>query len=178
MVGKPGQPEDELLRLAEGVLERLGFELVEMERVGHRARPILRLRIDRPDWEPGRGVTVDECAQVSRELEATLDRLEELAGGYIIEVSSPGVDRPLHKRRDFERSVGREIAVRLREAQADGSRRIEGVLVSVEGEAGEERLRLRQANGAEVETPFSAIAGANLVFRWGAGSRKSRGRRS
>ncbi|UCF20565.1 MAG: ribosome maturation factor RimP [Gemmatimonadota bacterium] len=170
---------EELGALAQTLLEQLGFELVELEWGGHRRRPIVRLRIDRLGSEPGQGVTVDDCARVSRELEAALDAREDLSSSYILEVSSPGVERPLHKRTDFERNLGREIAVRGVEPLAPGMKRIEGVLLSVEGTGAEEHLRLRIADGTEIEVPRSAIVRANLVFRWESRGRKGRrGRRS
>jgi ribosome maturation factor RimP len=158
--------DEELERTVEAVLEGLGFELVELEAAGARGRPILRLRIDRPGSEPGHGVTVDDCARVSRELEGVLDAQEDLPSGYVLEVSSPGVERPLRQRRDFERAVGREIAVRGYEPLARGAKRLEGVLLGVEGSGGAERLRVRLPDQGEVEILRSAIARANLVFRW------------
>jgi ribosome maturation factor RimP len=166
MAQKRSRVDEEIERIAETVLDGLGFELVELERAGHRARPILRVRIDRPGSEPGGGVSVDDCAQVSRELEAVLDAQEDLATSYILEVSSPGVERPLRLPRDFERSLGREISVRGYEKLARGSKRLEGVLVGVEGSGGTERLRVRMADETEIEVPLSAVARANLVFRW------------
>ena len=158
--------DDELEQVVEAVLEELGFEMVDLERAGHRSRPILRLRIDRLNADPGGGVTVDECAGVSRGLEEVLDAREDLLPSYILEVSSPGVDRPLRKRRDFERSIGREIAVRGFEPLAEGAKRIEGVLLGVEGSGAAEVLQLRLADGTEVDVPRAAIAKAKLVFRW------------
>ncbi len=170
---------EELGALLESLVERLGFELVELEWGGHRRRPILRLRIERQGSEPGRGVTVDDCARVSRELEAVLDAREGLSSSYILEVSSPGVERPLSKRGDFERNLGREIAVRGVEPLAPGTKRIEGVLLSVEGTGSTERLRLRIADGTEIEVSRSAIAKANLVFRWDSQvPKRRRGRRN
>jgi ribosome maturation factor RimP len=158
--------DERLEGIAEAVLGEMGFELVDLEIAGRSARPILRLRIDRLESEPGRGVTVDECAAVSRALERILDEHEELLSSYILEVSSPGVERPLRKRRDFERSVGREVALRGFGPLAGGSRRIEGVLLAVEGCGEAERLRVKLADGTEVEVLRSAVAKANLVFRW------------
>jgi len=166
VTGSVSRAEEDLERLLEALVEELGFELVEMERAGHRARPLLRLRIDRPDSVPGRGVTVDDCAGVSRALERVLDARDDLPGHYILEVSSPGVERPLRKRRDFERSVGQEVAVRGYEPLAGGSKRLEGVLLGVEGSGEQERLRLRIAEDTEVEILRSAVAKANLVFHW------------
>lgn len=166
MAKKSGRVDAELERITEAVLDRLGFELVDMETAGHRARPILRLRIDRPDSEPGRGITVDDCARASRELEAALDAREDLPSSYILEVSSPGVERPLRKRRDFERVIGRRIRVQGFEPLVGGAKRIEAVLLGVEGSECAEQLRLRMGDGSEVEVPRSAVARANLVFQW------------
>lgn len=157
--------ESKLEEVAETVLEGLGFELVELEKAGHRGRPILRLRIDRPGSEPGRGVTVDDCAKVSRELEASLEVHEDLPSSYILEVSSPGVDRPLRKPKDYDRHVGREIMVRGFRPLAGCSKRVQGVLVGTEGE-GSERIRIRTSDGTEVVVPLSGIAKAHLVFKW------------
>ncbi len=157
---------DELEEIAERTLERMGFELVDLERAGHRSRPILRLRIDRLDAEVGAGVTVDECAQASRRLEEAFDAREDLLQSYILEVSSPGVERPLRKRRDFERAVGREISIRGYRPLAEGSKRVEGILLGIEDAQDDEVLRLRTGDEVEVRVPRSAVAKANLVFRW------------
>ncbi len=158
--------EETLERVAEAVVERLGFELVELDQAGHPGRPLLRLRIDRPDAQPGLGVTVEDCARVSRELEAVLDGRDDVPSSYILEVSSPGVERPLRKRRDFERFVGHEVALRGHEPLASGSRRLEGVLLGVEDTEDGDQLRLRLANQTEVEVPRSAVASAKLIYRW------------
>jgi ribosome maturation factor RimP len=166
-------------RLEAGLAERveaLGFELVRLERAGSRARPILRLSIDRPESEPGEsGVTLDDCTRVSRALEPWLDELEGLAPSYVLEVSSPGVERPLVRPRDFERFAGREVAVKGKATLAGRAKRLEGVLLGlreVEGEAGpEERIALRLADGDEVEIPRAEITDAHLIYRWERGRR-------
>lgn len=156
----------ELERIAEKVLERLGFELVELERVGHRARPILRVRIDRPGSRPGSGVTLDDCTAVSRALDEVLEARADLLPSYILEVSSPGVERPLRKRSDFERYLGADISVRGFQPLAGRSKHVEGRLLAVEHVEEVERLRLRMGDGSEIEIPLTAIAKANLVYRW------------
>jgi ribosome maturation factor RimP len=160
------EARDELQEIAESTLQQLGFELVDLEKAGHRSRPILRLRIDRLDAEPGVGITVDDCARASRHLEEVLDAREDLLQSYILEVSSPGVERPLRKRRDFERAVGREICLRGYQPLTEGSKRVEGVLLGVEESEDEEQLRLQIADAAELVVPLSAVAKANIVFRW------------
>lgn len=159
----------------EAQVEALGYEFVELERAGSRARPILRLRIDLPEErrgmdERGRplGVTVEDCARVSRAIEALLDREETGAGGrYVLEVSSPGVERPLVRRRDWERFTGREIAIRGHVPLAGRGRRLQGELLGLVDGDGEEKVRLRLEDGEVIEVPRDEIARAHLVFRWG-----------
>lgn len=158
--------DERLERIAESVLERLGYELVDLERAGGRARPLLRLRIDRPDSEPGRSVTVDECARVSRAVEEELEAQEDMPASYVLEVSSPGIERPLRRPRDFQRAVGREVALRGYAPLARGSKRVQGVLVEVEGEPGAEQLRLTLDDGTEAMIGLASVAKANLVFDW------------
>jgi ribosome maturation factor RimP len=141
-------------------VEELGFEFVELETAGNRARPILRLRIDRPDSEPGRGVTLDECSSVSRALEGYLDDLPELSDTYVLEVSSPGLERPLTRARHFQHFVGREIRVKVQ------GKRLEGALLGVEGGAGEERVLVRRSDGAELAIPLAEVQKATLIHRW------------
>lgn len=158
--------EARLIREVEARVEALGFELVDFERAGSKARPVLRLRIDRPDSEPGRGVSVDDCARVSRALEPFLDAEAGLPGRYVLEVSSPGVERPLVRPRDFERFAGREAALHVRDADTGRSRRLEGTLLGlVRTEAGE-AVRLRLANGEVVDVAREDVTRAHLVFRW------------
>ncbi len=141
-------------------VEELGFEFVELEVAGNRAHPILRLRIDRRDSEPGRGVTLDECSSVSRALERYLDELPELSDTYVLEVSSPGLERPLTRARHFQRFVGREA--RFRTARD----RLEGTLLGVEGDAGDERVLVRHSDGAELTILLADVQRANLIHRW------------
>ncbi len=146
--------------------EALGFELVELERAGSKSRPVLRLRVDRPDSEPGHGVSLDDCATISRALESYLDGLAGVPATYVLEVSSPGVERPLVRPRDFKRFAGHEVALRGYAPLAGRSKRLEGELLGlVEGEAGD-AVRVRLADGEEVEVPRDSIARAHLVFRW------------
>lgn len=145
----------------------LGYELVEIERAGSRTRPILRVRVDRPDSEPGTGVSVDDCARVSRALEEYLDDAPDVAERYVLEVSSPGVERPLVRTADFTRFAGREVAVKLSAPLASGARRIEGELVGLEAIDGQEHVRLRLPDGSTIDIPRADVTRANLVFRWG-----------
>lgn len=138
-------------RLASGV-EAVGFELVDAELVGGRQHRTLRVYIDGP-----RGVTVDDCANVSRQLSAILDVEDPFPGRYTLEVSSPGLDRPLVTPADFRRFQGETVKVRLLNA-VDGRRNFTGRLVettpdNVVVEVDHERFTL----------PFVAIERARLV---------------
>lgn len=155
-----------LERAIEQHVDDLGFELVEMERAGSARRPILRLRVDRPDSAPGEGVTLEDCGRISRALEAVLDERPDLADSYVLEVSSPGVERPLRRRRDWDRFSGQEVALQGKTPLAGRARRLEGTLLGAEGEEGTERIRLRLPDGEEVEVPRSEVDRAHLVYRW------------
>lgn len=157
-----------LERILEERIAGLGFEFVELERAGSRTRPVLRIRIDREDSVPGQGVTLDDCARVSRELEKWLDANPEMPGRYVLEVSSPGIERPLVRPRDYERFAGRPVAVRVREAVPGYGRRVEGTLVGLEGTGDEARIRVAVGDDEMVDIPRANVQRAHLVFRWDA----------
>ena len=158
---------DELEREIERRVTALGYDLVELERAGSKARPILRVRIEAPgSTEPGAGVKVEDCTRVSRSLEEYLDEAEEIAERYMLEVSSPGVERPLVKAADYRRFAGREVAVKTTTKLPDGTKRVEGELVGLDEAAGEERVRVRRTDGTVVDIPRADVARANLIFRW------------
>jgi ribosome maturation factor RimP len=141
-------------------LTPLGFELVEMRRGGSKGRPVLDVRIDRLD---GQKVQVGDCATVSRAIEARLDADPSLiATRYVLEVSSPGMERPLKKAADWVRFVGRRASVNAPALQG----RQEMEIVAVQGEAGQERLRLRDAKGIEHEIALADVTDARLAFHW------------
>jgi len=155
----------------EGALERrvedLGFELVELKWAGSGRRPVLQVRIDREGSTRLEGITVDECAKVSRALEEWLDDHESISERYVLEVSSPGVDRPLTKRRDFDRFRGERVALKGKEVLWSGSNRVDGELLGLEGEdEGSDAVRIRLDGGEEVAVPRSKIRKAHLVFSW------------
>lgn len=159
-----GRPLAEVAKQLEARVEAIGFELVDVEWAGSSKRPVIRLRVDRPEGEGS--VTVDECARVSREIERWLDELESVPEKYVLEVSSPGVDRPLIRPRDFERFAGEDVVLRGKTPLAGRSRRLEGLLLGWVADGEGERIRLRLSNGDEVEVPRELVTGANLVYRW------------
>lgn len=148
-------------------VEELGYEVVAMEEGGTARRPLLRLRIDRLDDSAESGVSVEDCTRVSRVVEAKLDERPGLSATYVLEVSSPGVERPLVRPRDFRRFVGKEALLQGSTPLAGESKKLQGEILALEGEEGAERVRLRTEQGEEVEVPYARITRANLVFRWG-----------
>lgn len=143
----------------------LGFDLVQLEWAGNRARPILRLRVERQIGDGS--VTLDDCAHVSRALEAWLDEDPRLPERYVLEVSSPGVERPLVRDRDFERFRGSRVKVTGAEVLAGVGKRLEGELLGLDEQEGTGPVvRLRLRGGDEVRIPRSDIEGARLVYEW------------
>jgi ribosome maturation factor RimP len=158
--------DQELERKLEDRVAALGFELVEIEHGGTKVRPFLRVRIDVPGSSPGHGVTVDDCTRVSRALENMLDTEESLGGRYVLEVSSPGIERPLVRPADFTRFAGKDVAVRGHVPLAGRGRRLEGQLLGLVDSDGQERVRIQLEDGAVVDIPRADIARAHLLFRW------------
>ena len=163
-----GRKVPEIARELDARVAELGFELVDVEWAGSARRPIVRLRVDRPDAVPGEsGITVDQCAAVSRGLEEWLDGHPAMPERYVLEVSSPGVDRPLRRDRDFERFAGERVAVKGPAVLVDRATRLEGELLGLgPGESERRSVKLRLDNGDEVEIPRDEISGVRLVFSW------------
>ncbi|MCZ7683099.1 MAG: ribosome maturation factor RimP [Sandaracinaceae bacterium] len=108
--------------VVEPVCRAHGVELVQVALVTEHGQAVLRIVIDRPGSErgPGAGVSLADCQAVSRDLGPALDVHDVVPGAYRLEVSSPGLDRPLVKLRDFERFAGREVKVQTRAPIPDG----------------------------------------------------------
>jgi ribosome maturation factor RimP len=145
----------ELRRVLEPGVKALGFELVDVELAGQGRRSTLRVYIDSP-----RGVTVDDCAKVSRQLSAILDVEDPIPGSYALEVSSPGLDRPLVTPEDFRRFRGEEVKLRTADA-VNGRRNFKGRLV----EAGDDGIVI-EVDGQRFELAYSGIERARLVPRF------------
>ena len=153
----------------EGRLLEIGIDLVSMDWAGRRNRPVIRLRIERspmvgaPVGDPS--VTVDDCVRVSRALEGWLDEHDEIPERYVLEVSSPGVERPLTRPGDWERFAGKSVVVEGYDVLAERSRRLEAELLGLDPES-EQSVRLRLGDGAEVSVALADIKGAHLLFKW------------
>ena len=121
-----GTLRERLIALIEPLLQRLGYELVELEYSAGRAHATLRLFIDREA-----GVTLDDCEKVSREVSTLLDVEDPIPSAFTLEVSSPGFDRVLRTAAHFGRFVGSRVFVELKEPR-DGRRRYTGELLAVD----------------------------------------------
>lgn len=152
---------DALLAPIRDHIAGLGFELVDLRRVGTLERPILQVRVDRPDSRPGHGITAADCAGISRSLERFLETRAMVGPRYVLEVSSPGIERPLRWPEHWRRFVGRRARVR---AEALGGRR----RVEIAAVPDDEHVTLRREDGSEVTVPLDAIREATLVAEWGA----------
>jgi ribosome maturation factor RimP len=145
----------EITGLAEPILETMGFELVDVEYLCERGRWVLRLYIDKE-----KGVTLDDCARVSRELGDLMDARDLISHSYVLEVSSPGLNRPLRKERHFLRVVGKKIKVRAC-APVNGRRNFTGTLIDFR----EDTLFI-DSNGERVALHRAEIEKANLVYEY------------
>ncbi|MBT8085121.1 MAG: ribosome maturation factor RimP [Woeseia sp.] len=143
---------EELRRLLEPAIERLGYELSDLEmKLGGRDG-VLRVFIDRPE-----GVGLEDCEVVSRQVSALLDLEEPLPGQYVLEVSSPGLDRRLTKPEHFERFMGEEVRIKLR-FPVEGRRNFRGVLKA----ADDENIEV-EVDGAMHSLQIAMIESARLV---------------
>lgn len=117
---------DRLRTLVEPAVDRLGFELVDVEFIS--GQKTLRVYIDGPD-----GIHVDDCARVSRQLSTLFDVEDPIPGQYTLEVSSPGLDRPLARPQDFTRFTGSQVKIKTL-TPIEGRRNFQGRLMGLSGE--------------------------------------------
>lgn len=148
-----------LEQLVSAELAPLGFELFELRVGGTRSRPAIQVRIDRQD---GGQVTVDDCALASRAIEAKLDATHTMGERYALEVSSPGIERPLRRVADWRRFVGQRASVAA--PALNGREEVE--ILAVEGEPGSETIVVRTAGGQERRIALADVSDARLAFHW------------
>jgi ribosome maturation factor RimP len=142
------------------VLSAHGVSLVDLEWTTDRAGWTLRVTIERPgSLEDGGGVTLEDCAEVSRDSSAVLDVEDLIPQHYHLEVSSPGLDRPLRTEDEFARFTGRLVKVKLSKPAPDGQRVLRGLL----DDAGGGKVAV-VVDGKRIEAPFADVVEANLVF--------------
>lgn len=146
--------EERIRDMIEPSLNDMGFDLVRV-RVSGSQRVTLQIMADRLDETP---ISVEDCADVSRAVSALLDVEDPIDDAYSLEVSSPGIDRPLTRLKDFARFAGHEAKIEL-DRLTDGRRRFRGILHGIEGEA----VRIETDTGV-FEIPFEIIRDAKLVL--------------
>ncbi|MEX2963703.1 ribosome maturation factor RimP [Microbulbifer sp. TYP-18] len=149
MAGKREQLEE----LLAPVVASLGCELWGIDYQTHGRNALLRIYID-----ADRGIAVEDCEKVSRQASAVLDVEDPISGRYTLEVSSPGLDRPLYRLEHYQRFVGSRIEVRLR-MPLEGRRKWQGLLAGVEGE----EVVLRIDDESEYLLPIDSIERANII---------------
>lgn len=150
-----------LTKLIEPEVNALGFDLVRLAMIGGTSDPTLQVMAECPDT---RQLTIDDCSDLSRRISEKLDALETegrdpIDGPYRLEVSSPGIDRPLTRLKDFDDWIGHEARINLSDKQ-DGRKQFKGYIVGTKGR----NVLLYLDNGVEVGIPFSKIHSAKLLL--------------
>lgn len=138
---------------AESILDAMGVELVDIEIIGSRKHRLLRVTIDHPD-----GVSLDLCGEVSSILGSLFEEDDPIRGHYVLEVSSPGVERPLKSKRQWERSIGEQANAKL----AEGEGVVRGRIDSVDDES----IVIVNQDGERVEVPFAKVVSGRTIFEW------------
>ncbi len=146
---------EQVERLVEPAIIAMGFELVRVHLSGGQNKRVLQIMAEPRE---AANMTVDDCTEISRTVSALLDVADPLPGEYVLEVSSPGIDRPLVRRKDFERFAGYEVKLEATRA-IDGRRRFRGRLMGFAAD----RVRI-EIDDREVEIAFTDIAKAKLVL--------------
>jgi ribosome maturation factor RimP len=146
------QEHTHLWELFEPVVEGMGYDLIEIEHFPNPKHGVLRLYIDKAD-----GVNIDDCTEVSRQISALIDVEDPVRGQFNLEVSSPGMDRPLRKLRDFQRFTGSQVSLKTA-VPMDGQRNFKGKLL----QATEETVVI-ETDTEEISIPMRSIDKARIV---------------
>lgn len=149
----------EIAALVEPIIEGLGFRLVRVHVTGGEQRT-LQIMAERPDGT----ISIDDCEAISRQISPVLDVHDPISGAWRLEISSPGIDRPLVRRSDFERHAGHLVRIEMSVA-AHGRKRFRGMIAGVEGDAVRlKRDDVKAGEEAEVLLVMEEIADARLVL--------------
>ncbi|UWQ21968.1 ribosome maturation factor RimP [Jannaschia sp. W003] len=146
-----------LAAIVQPAIEGMGYELVRLRLQGGKTAT-LQIMADKPDG----GIEVDDCARISTELSAVLDVEDPIDGEYVLEVSSPGIDRPLTRLKDFDAWAGHEAKLETAEP-IDGQKRFKGEIAGTEGD--EVLVEIDREGGAvTIGLTFDLLADAKLVL--------------
>jgi ribosome maturation factor RimP len=160
--------EDTVSRLGTPIAEALHNELVDVEYRKEGADWILRCFID-----SATGIGIDDCQRFSQALEEILDREDPIPGSFLLEVSSPGIERPLKNEKDYIRFAGNKVEIRLHKAW-NNQKRFQGELLGWDETAQKVRIKIEDWI---LEVPLAEIAKANLVAEFFGGTERGKGRR-
>lgn len=143
---------DQIEQLIEAPIESLGYQLVGVEYIQGGPNPVLRIYIDAED-----GIGIEDCERVSHQVSGVLDVEDPIKSAYMLEISSPGFDRPLFKQRDFERFVGSQVKISMK-LPVNGRRNFSGELQGFDnGEI------LIEVDGEAYALPLAKLAKAKLI---------------
>jgi ribosome maturation factor RimP len=142
--------------IIERVTAREGLELVHWEIVGPKNNSVLRIFIDKPE-----GVTHHDCEVVSHQVGTLLDVEDLIPTQYLLEVSSPGVDRPLYKPADYERFAGNKVKIKT-QTPVNGQRNFKGKLLGIDANT----VKLQVEGGNEIEIAFDNITKGNIEYEF------------
>jgi ribosome maturation factor RimP len=142
-------------KLIEPEVKAMGLDLVRVAMIGGASDPTLQVMAERPDT---RQLTIDDCSDLSRRLSDVLDEADPIEGAYRLEVSSPGIDRPLTRKSDFSDWAGHEARIKFTETQ-QGAKQMSGILKGID-----QGIVLVSTTKGDREVPFESIASAKLLL--------------
>jgi len=145
--------EQRVREIAKSVAAEKNLEFVHSEIGGTKRNPTVRIFIDKPD-----GVTIEDCTEVSGLVEAVLDADDFISSSYVLEISSPGIERELYSVEDFQRFTGKQV--RIKADAINGQRNFSGRIVSVE----DGTVMVEDKTSGIVSIPYSRIKKANLLI--------------
>lgn len=146
---------EQIAKLIGPIADELGYELVRVQIQGGARRATLQIMAERRDRT---AMIVEDCARLSRAISNLLDEVDPIAGEYTLEVSSPGIDRPLMKRADYERFLGHEVKIETN-AAVDGRKRFHGTIAALDGDT-----VMLDSEGSTVPLPLAQVKSAKLVL--------------
>lgn len=148
--------ERKIAALAQPVIEDLGFSLVAVRMTGENKACTVQIMAEDPKTH---NIGLEDCTRISKAVSAVMDVEDPIQGHYRLEVSSPGIDRPLVRPEDFARYIGFEAKIELDAPSAEGQKRFKGILLGIEGGM----IALDTENG-KVELPYESVHKAKLVL--------------
>lgn len=145
---------EKITRIARDAAARNGFEFIHADVTGTKRNPVLRIFVDKDG-----GITVDDCGKLSREVEAVLDADDLIPSAYVLEVSSPGLERELYSLNDFRKFTGRKARLKTN-VEINGKKAFKGTIEAIDNED----VIFNDRGIVEVRIPYSSVSKANLIY--------------